>query len=252
MEAAAATPGGERLEAFDIPSARAFAWIPSAMPASRRAASSTPARQGDRHSPSPDFGDALARARRALGEFASWLPTNLGELRSLLELPVARGVVGHHGSPGARAAPPDRPGAGHRRRPAPPGAAAAAAAGGPGAALPGLLAAPTRCRLVEISVAPGDQVRRGQQLAVVEAMKWRGAGGAMQRPRRSHPRNGRLCDGAGRGRLRISPSAEEAGPRRGSSGGCGGIAARRSRRGAELHRLTTDEPGRQRSRSAGR
>lgn len=168
--------GGDRLEAFDIPSG------PGIRVDTFAYSGFAPSRNFDSllakvvcHSASPDFGDALQRSRRALREFRiAGIPTNLTMLRNLLDLPrfgdwaVTTDFLERHQEVLARPAAGlgdvlPRPEG--RNDPGPQGAAA------PAADDPSLVAAPMRCRLIDISVTPGQAVRSGQQLAVVEAMK---------------------------------------------------------------------------------
>ena len=120
-----------------------------------------------------DFAQLLGRARRAAREFViEGIATNLPLLQAVLAAPAfARGEVGttyveSHGA--------DLMAAAARFVPTAQGAGAASAnarrtiATPPGATA---VAAPMRASVVSIDVAVGEAVRRGQQLAVLEAMK---------------------------------------------------------------------------------
>ncbi|MBM3140371.1 MAG: carbamoyl-phosphate synthase large subunit [Chloroflexi bacterium] len=133
------------------------------------------------HSLSPRFDDAIARTSRALGEFrVEGVATNIALLQSILAHPdFAAGRV-HTRFLDEQRARLVGAGAPLRPRVAPAGgfagshsAGAAApqarrAVGPPGSV--GLVA-PMQGTIVEISVAVGDEVRIGQAVAVVEAMK---------------------------------------------------------------------------------
>ena len=168
-----APEGGDRLEAFDIPSG------PGIRVDTFGYAGFSPSRNFDSllakvicHSASAAFGDAVQRARRALREFRiAGMPTNLHLLQNLLDSQpfaqwaVTTDLLERHW---AEFSAPVR-GLGdllpnH-------GAAPVQRARAPVAEDPGLVLAPMRCRLIDLSVAPGAVVRRGQQVAVVEAMK---------------------------------------------------------------------------------
>ncbi len=122
--------------------------------------------------PDPDFGRTLARARRAAAEFRiEGVETNLPLLRAILdadalEAPVDTTFVeaslpallqrAEALAPAERAVA--QPASGPKAAPAtPPGMAAAAA--------------PLRGTIVAIQAAVGDEVRPGQVLAIMEAMK---------------------------------------------------------------------------------
>ncbi|MGE0484255.1 MAG: carboxyl transferase domain-containing protein [Gammaproteobacteria bacterium] len=120
-----------------------------------------------------DFARAVARARRAAAEFViAGSATNLPLLRALLEHPafVAGGMhtafVERHAAALAEAAhalaPPALAGAANR---APSAAAVAVPAGAT------VVGAPMRGSVVSIAVAPGQAVRRGAVVALLEAMK---------------------------------------------------------------------------------
>ncbi len=158
------------------------------------------------HSPSRDFGDTVRRTRRALAEFRiEGVPTNLALLDRLLAHPDfianrihTRFVDLHLGTlltpaetpPRQRYFPACRPAASGQkqralRRDDPLGvfddlsgqspqeqrASANADALGEGPAGTVRLGAPLSGTVVTIDVAPGDEVREGQQVAVLEAMK---------------------------------------------------------------------------------
>jgi acetyl/propionyl-CoA carboxylase alpha subunit/acetyl-CoA carboxylase carboxyltransferase component len=141
------------------------------------------------HSPSADFADAIARTSRALSEFRiEGVDTNIGFLQSILahedfatgnidtrfvdnemtglatSSALPRFVVPAAGAPSA-GAPADgasQAGAGESQQDA----------GGPvGPAGSVGLVAPMQGTIVEIGVTIGDEVRIGQPVAVVEAMK---------------------------------------------------------------------------------
>lgn len=120
------------------------------------------------YSPSPDFEDLLARARRALSEFRiEGVSTNITFLEHLLRHPdfrsgcaYTRFVEDHlaelapaqetaHASPGMTAA--------------------SAGTDGPDGAVP--ICAGMQAKVVSIGVGEGDRVHEGQQLAILEAMK---------------------------------------------------------------------------------
>ncbi len=129
------------------------------------------------HSPSPDYADALGRARRALREFRiEGVKTNLGFLEALLAHPavVANQVstrfidenvadlVAHDAQAQrlyfeAVADPADEDAAGAAAQPVPAGAEA--------------VLAPLQGTVVSIEVGPGQAVRAGEPLAILEAMK---------------------------------------------------------------------------------
>lgn len=126
------------------------------------------------HSASPDLGHALAKARRAAEEFRiTGVETNLPLIRAILERPevadasatttflednigqiAARALELRAAEPAAAEGGVDTQ---RSARPQRPGAAAATA---------GL-----RATIVSLEVVPGQSVRAGQQLAVLEAMK---------------------------------------------------------------------------------
>ena len=159
------------------------------------------------HSPSPDYAQAVQRAQRALAEFRiEGLATNIGLLRRLLQHPDfianrvhTRFIEEHLAS---LLSSPQQAGPEHFFRAAAQGVSAqkirSASAGdvlavfesqdsgaAQGASVhrataaafddgpPGTLAliAPLQGTVVSIEVAPGDAVRRGQQVLVLEAMK---------------------------------------------------------------------------------
>jgi len=128
------------------------------------------------HSRSADFGTALAKAARGLADFRiEGLDTNIPWLRALLARPEVRAneistrFIESHAAELAQAAE-DFAGAPALGGATGGGAAAAAAK----AAIPDgsiAVAAPMQATLVSCSVAVGDMVAAGQQLAVLEAMK---------------------------------------------------------------------------------
>jgi acetyl/propionyl-CoA carboxylase alpha subunit/acetyl-CoA carboxylase carboxyltransferase component len=101
------------------------------------------------HVPHGDAGAACARAHRALGEFAvEGVRTGIGLVRAVLAQPdfwARPGVV----EDAARAVGEEAPSAGEG----------------------GMVVAPMSGTVVAVDVSPGDVVRGGQQLLVVEAMK---------------------------------------------------------------------------------
>ncbi|MYE23431.1 MAG: carbamoyl-phosphate synthase large subunit, partial [Gammaproteobacteria bacterium] len=128
------------------------------------------------HSPSPDFGDAIARSLRALAEFrVEGVETNIAFLESILgHGDFAAGRVHTRfvdenmailaaAEQGARFVTP--PGF----EPQTAAAQQAEQAVGPEGSVG--LVAPMQGTIVEIGVAIGDEVRVGQAVAVVEAMK---------------------------------------------------------------------------------
>ncbi|HXC55828.1 MAG TPA: carboxyl transferase domain-containing protein [Rhizomicrobium sp.] len=121
----------------------------------------------------PDYGAALARARRALSEFViEGVATNIAFLHELISREdVAAGhthtrYVEEHTADLVAAAANWRPAAPMASTAAAPVAAAAAAPAGTVA-----VAAPMQGKIVSIDVAPGDAVRRGAAIAVLESMK---------------------------------------------------------------------------------
>jgi acetyl/propionyl-CoA carboxylase alpha subunit/acetyl-CoA carboxylase carboxyltransferase component len=126
------------------------------------------------HARGADYGQAVAKAARALSEFRlEGVETNLPWLRALLSHPQVRAnevttrfieaeAPALHDA-AATMTPPLAAG------PAPEAGAAPEAAAVPEDAL--AIAAPMQATVVALSVAPGERVRAGQQLAVLEAMK---------------------------------------------------------------------------------
>ncbi|MDG9720969.1 biotin carboxylase N-terminal domain-containing protein, partial [Streptomyces sp. DH24] len=104
------------------------------------------------HVPHGEVGAACARARRALGEFAvEGVRTGIALVRDVLARPdfwARPGVVEEAARAVADAAPPAGDGAGE-----------------------GVVVAPMSGTVVAVGVSPGDVVRAGRQLLVVEAMK---------------------------------------------------------------------------------
>ncbi|MEE2915012.1 MAG: carboxyl transferase domain-containing protein [Pseudomonadota bacterium] len=126
------------------------------------------------HSPSPNFADAISRTSRALAEFhIEGVDTNIGFLQTILQHPdfatgdVHTRFIDEHlmELANADAQPQFVPKVAAM---AAAGARAEAAVGPEGAI--GLVA-PMQGTLVELNVAVGDEVRIGQPVAVVEAMK---------------------------------------------------------------------------------
>ncbi|MBK6659318.1 MAG: carbamoyl-phosphate synthase large subunit [Proteobacteria bacterium] len=120
-----------------------------------------------------DFSQLLARARRAAAEFViEGIATNLPLLQAVLAEPaLASGAlnttyVEQHGAALMRAASAFERDEGEVTEVA--GAARSAVTAPPGSTL---VVAPMRASVISIDVAPGATVRRGQQLAVLEAMK---------------------------------------------------------------------------------
>lgn len=114
------------------------------------------------HSPSANYADAVRRAARALAEFEiGGIETNQAFLAELLARPefisnsVDTGFVEHHAIALVAGMQARRPTSVERTL------------GEDG----GMVCAPMAGRLVQIDVQPGDAVRRGQQVAVLEAMK---------------------------------------------------------------------------------
>lgn len=127
------------------------------------------------HAPDGEFATALRRAARAANEFAvTGIETNLPMLNALVRRDEVRAVrfdtrfVETEAAALAAAAEAFR--RSEAAAPAPHGAGLRTA---PAVAPPGTLAvvAPMRASVVSIDVAPGDPVRHGQQVAVLEAMK---------------------------------------------------------------------------------
>ena len=120
-------------------------------------------------SPGPSYAAAVARARRAAAEFrVEGIDTNLGFLQAMLGDPdVAGDRVTTRWLDGQAAA--------ILTRIPQPAAMPSATQRGPAAAEtpPGMLAVPVPMQglVVALDVAPGDPVRPGQQLGVLEAMK---------------------------------------------------------------------------------
>ena len=126
------------------------------------------------HSPAPDYGDAIARAQRALAEFRiEGVATNLSFLQALLRHPdvmankVTTGFIDQHAAV-LLAAPPDP-----AQRFFAGGLTTAVSLGTDTAGPPGTvkIPAPMQGSVVTIDVAEGDLVGPGQQVAVLEAMK---------------------------------------------------------------------------------
>ncbi len=121
----------------------------------------------------PDYSLALGRAKRALSEFViAGVETNIAFLHALLENPDVAGRRTHtrlvEDGIGAlvAAAASWRP---HAVMAAPAPSAASAAPAAPAGTV--AVAAPMQGKLVSIGVAPGDIVRKGAAIAVLEAMK---------------------------------------------------------------------------------
>ena len=127
------------------------------------------------HSPSPDYADAVARARLAVAEFrVEGVDTNLPFLAALLRHPdvvanrVTTGFLDAHAA-GLIASVPD-PARYFASSDAPAGGrAVTAVASGPDGtdAVP----SPMQASVVSLDVAEGSLIRPGQQIAVLEAMK---------------------------------------------------------------------------------
>jgi acetyl/propionyl-CoA carboxylase alpha subunit len=126
------------------------------------------------HAASSAFGDAVAKARRALREFdVAGVDTNIGFLGAILDHEAfrenhidTRFVEDHLATLLAEAAKADD------ARPSPRVAGAVATAGnivGPAGTVP--VPAPLQGSVVSIEIAEGDALRPGQQIAVLEAMK---------------------------------------------------------------------------------
>ena len=114
------------------------------------------------HSPSPDYADAVRRAARAVDDFGiAGIDSNLAFLAELLARPefVANAVDTRFIERHAVALVAGM----QARRPIPTGQT--------DAAIEGMVSAPMAGRVVQIEVGAGDTVRRGQQVAVLEAMK---------------------------------------------------------------------------------
>jgi acetyl/propionyl-CoA carboxylase alpha subunit/acetyl-CoA carboxylase carboxyltransferase component len=127
------------------------------------------------HAPSASFGDAVARARRALAETRiEGVATNLGFLAATLAHPdvlandVSTRWLDHHMEALlASEAAQDEPERFFEST-APVAAASTAASAPPGTVA---LVAPMQASVIAIDVRAGDVVRVGQQVAVLEAMK---------------------------------------------------------------------------------
>ncbi|MSP43500.1 MAG: carbamoyl-phosphate synthase large subunit [Alphaproteobacteria bacterium] len=127
------------------------------------------------HAGSPNYADTVAKAYRALCELRiEGVTTNAGFLRNLLRHPD---VIANNVSTtfiedriGELLAPTNAP---HADLYFAESGAAAQTQGAPAAAPPGTVAltAPMSARIVSVDVTQGQQVRRGQQVAVIEAMK---------------------------------------------------------------------------------
>ena len=126
------------------------------------------------HSPSPSYGDAVARARRALSEFQiEGVTTNLSFLQALMARDdvqaneVSTGFIAAHAGELAKAeAAPGRYFTGGNG-----GGAAQAAKHVEGPA--GTTAVPSTMqgKVISVDVSEGASVAKGQQIAVLEAMK---------------------------------------------------------------------------------
>ena len=128
------------------------------------------------HSPSADFSDAVARTTRALAEFRiEGVDTNIAFLRAILDHPdfaagnVHTRFVDEHMADLAVAEDPPRFVTPTGYEPEAVIAEQAEQAVGPEGSVG--LVAPMQGTIVEIGVALGDEVRSGQAVAVVEAMK---------------------------------------------------------------------------------
>jgi len=126
-------------------------------------------------SPSADLGAALAKAARAAAEFrVTGVGTNISLLRAILERPeVAQATATTDFLEANVQALTERALALEAERPEEVEAAAHAPARLPAAAPEGAVAAeaPLRATVVSIDVAPGESVKAGQSVAVLEAMK---------------------------------------------------------------------------------
>ena len=125
------------------------------------------------HSPSPAYADAVARARRALSEFQiEGVTTNLSFLQALMARDdvqaneVSTGFIAEHAGELAKAeAMPGRYFTGGNGA----GAAAAKHVEGPAGTTP--VPSSMQGKVISVDVAEGATVAKGQQIAVLEAMK---------------------------------------------------------------------------------
>lgn len=167
-------PGeGEKLKLFDLPSG------PGIRVDTFGYTGFVPSRNFDSllakvicHTASADFHDTVVRSRRALAEFdLEGVPSNLGTLQAVLDLPqfrewtITTSLLDER--PDLLAAPPRAmrermPAQIQELSPLPPMLAPSH---------PGVVLAPTRSLLIELSTGAGQFVRSGEQVAVVEAMK---------------------------------------------------------------------------------
>ena len=173
-----ATPGSGRLTRFDLPAG------PGVRVDTHGVAGATPSPHYDSllaklivHAPGHDFADALRRSRRALAETRiDGVATNLALLRALAERPEMASQAVHTrwlesalpellDAAQKIAACADQAGATGQNDAEPPHALPA------GEAPEGAVLAPMPARVVQLSVAPGDTVAAGAELAVLEAMK---------------------------------------------------------------------------------
>jgi acetyl/propionyl-CoA carboxylase alpha subunit len=123
----------------------------------------------------PDYAAAMTRAKRALNEFAiAGVTTNIGFLHELIARPDV--LAGHthtryveeHTAALVAAAADWTPARASAVATTAPAAAVAAVAAPAGTVA---VAAPMQGKIVSIDVAPGDTVRKGAPVAVLEAMK---------------------------------------------------------------------------------
>ncbi|OJV52648.1 MAG: carbamoyl-phosphate synthase large subunit [Burkholderiales bacterium 68-10] len=173
-----ATPGSGRLTRFDLPAG------PGVRVDTHGVAGATPSPHYDSllaklivHAPGHDFADVLRRSRRALTETRiDGVATNLALLRALAERPEMASQAVHTrwlesalpellDAAQKIAACADQAGATGQNDAEPPHALPA------GEAPEGAVLAPMPARVVQLSVAPGDTVAAGAELAVLEAMK---------------------------------------------------------------------------------
>ncbi|HRY86950.1 MAG TPA: carboxyl transferase domain-containing protein [Rubrivivax sp.] len=173
-----ATPGSGRLTRFEL------AQGPGVRVDTHGAAGASPSPHYDSllaklivHAPGTDFADVLRRSRRALAETRiEGVATNLALLRALAERPEMASQAVH--TRWLESVLPELVEAARAMadRAAPPSAAAGSDAERPhtlpaGEAPEGAMLAPMPARVLQLSVAVGDAVAAGAELAVLEAMK---------------------------------------------------------------------------------
>ena len=123
----------------------------------------------------PDYHAAMTRARRAIGEFAiGGVETNAGFLHGLISRDEVMTAEVHTRFVEEHAAELVAAAAAWKAAEAPAPAAGAQGSAAPAAAAPAgtvAVAAPMQGKIVSIDVKPGDAVRKGAAVAVLESMK---------------------------------------------------------------------------------